>query len=123
MKNVCRDHQCVSCCYDTEMPVLKDDVRRIVHLGFKEEFFTVKSGGLKLLKNVNGRCVFHNGEQCTIYSNRPEGCRNYPIIFDENLNHPVRDKLCPFRSEFQLSATAKKNSSKLYLKLIGEEIS
>ena len=105
------------------MSVLKDDMRRIVHLGFKEEFFTVKSGGLKLLKNVNGRCVFHNGEQCTIYSNRPEGCKNYPIIFDENLNHPVKDKLCPFRSEFRLSATAKKNSSKLYLKLIGEEIS
>ena len=102
------------------MLLLKDDVRRIVNLGFKEDSFTVEFRGFKKLRNSNGRCVFHDGEQCTIYPNRPLGCRLYPVIFDEDLNHPVMDRLCPFRAEFPLSSKARRESSKLYLKLISE---
>lgn len=120
LKNVCRHHRCVSCCYETEMLLLKDDVRRIMSLGFKEGFFIVESRGFKKLRNSNGRCVFHDGWQCTIYPNRPLGCRLYPVIFDENLNHSVMDRLCPFRAEFPLSFKARRESSKLYLKLIDE---
>ncbi len=102
------------------MLLLKDDVQRIVSLGFKEDFFAVEFRGFKKLRNSNGRCVFHDGEQCTIYLNRPLGCRLYPIIFDENVNHPVVDRLCPFREEFPLSFKARGESSKAYLKLISE---
>lgn len=98
------------------MILLKDDVWRIVSLGFKEDFFAVEFRGFKKLRNNNGRCIFHDGEQCTIYPNQPLGCRLYPIIFDEDLNHPVMDRLCPFRAEFPLSLRAKRESSKLYLK-------
>jgi len=102
------------------MLLLKDDVRRIVGLGFKEDFFAVEFRGFKSLRNSNGRCVFHDGEQCTIYPNRPLGCRLYPVIFDEDLNHPVMDRLCPFRAEFPRSSKVRRESSRLYLKLIGE---
>ncbi len=91
-----------------------------MNLGLKEDFFAVEFRGFKKLRNSSGRCVFHDGEQCTIYSNRPLGCRLYPVIFDEDLNHPVMDRLCPFRAEFPLSSKARRESSKLYLKLIGE---
>lgn len=102
------------------MILLKDDVRRIVSLGFKEDFFAVEFRGFKKLRNNNGRCIFHDGEQCTIYSNRPSGCRLYPVIFDEDLNHPVMDSLCPFRAEFPLSSKARRETSKLYLRLTSE---
>jgi len=52
-KNVCRDHRCVSCCYGTEMLLSKDYVRRIMSLGFKEDFFAVESRGFKSLRNSN----------------------------------------------------------------------
>jgi Fe-S-cluster containining protein len=102
------------------MLLSKDDAQRIVSLGFSEDFFAVRFRGFKKLRNSNGRCVFHDGEQCTIYSNRPSGCRLYPIIFDENLNRPIMDTLCPSNDEFPLSSKARRESSKLYLKLIGE---
>jgi len=102
------------------MVLLKDDVRRIVSLGFKEDFFAVEFRGFRKLRNYNGRCIFHDGEQCTIYPSRPSGCRLYPVIFDEDLNHPVMDSLCPFRAEFPLSSKARRETSKLYLRLIGE---
>jgi Fe-S-cluster containining protein len=102
------------------MLLSEGDVQRIASLGFKEGSFAVESDGFKMLRNSSERCVFHDGKQCTIYSNRPAGCKLYPIIFDEDLNHPVMDRLCPFRAEFPLSLKAKRESSKLYLKLIGE---
>jgi hypothetical protein len=102
------------------MILLKDDVRRIASLGFEEDFFAVEFSGFRKLRNNNGRCIFHDGEQCTIYPNRPSGCRLYPVIFDEDLNHPVMDRLCPFRTEFPLSSKARRETSKLYLRLIGE---
>src|SRR3990172_10265001 len=119
-QNVCRNHHCVSCCYGTEMLLLEDDVRRIVRLGFKEDSFAVESRGFKSLRNRDGRCVFHDGTQCTIYSDRPVGCRLYPVVFDENRNRPVMDRFCPFRAEFPLSFKALRKSSELYVKLIAE---
>jgi Fe-S-cluster containining protein len=78
------------------MLLLEDGVERIVSLGFKEGPFAVESDGFKMLRHGSaGRCVFHDVEQCTIYSNRPAGCRLYPIVFDENLNYPVKDAFCP----------------------------
>ena len=101
------------------MLLLEDDVQRIVSLGFKEGSFAVESDGFKMLRNSSsGRCVFHDGKQCTIYSNRPAGCRLYPIIFDVDLNHPVKDAFCPYRDEFDLSLKAKRELSDVYLNLI-----
>ena len=97
-------------------------MQRIVSLGFKEGSFVVESDGFKMLRNSSSsvRCVFHDGKQCTIYSNRPTGCRLYPTIFDEDVNHPVKDGLCPYRDEFDLSLKAKRELSDVYLKLVDE---
>jgi Fe-S-cluster containining protein len=103
------------------MLLLEDDVQRIVSLGFKEGSFAVESDGFKMLRNSSGGgCVFHDGKQCTIYSNRPAGCRLYPIIFDEDLNHPVKDGLCPYADEFDLTLKAKRELSGVYPGLMGE---
>ncbi|MDA4111385.1 MAG: YkgJ family cysteine cluster protein [Thaumarchaeota archaeon] len=119
-KNVCRNHNCVICCFDTEMPLLEEDIQQIVGLGFKQDSFTVESDGFKVLKNRDGRCVFHDGKQCTIYANRPAGCRLYPVIFDENLNRAVKDHLCPYRAEFELSQDKKRDLSIAYRGLVTE---
>ena len=104
------------------MLLLEDDVQRIVSLGFEEGSFAVESDGFKMLRNSSsgGRCVFHDGKQCSIYSNRPAGCRLYPIIFDEDLNHPVKDRLCLYADDFDLSLKAKRELSDIHLKLIEE---
>jgi len=120
LKNVCREHGCVKCCFDTEMLLLQDDVDRISGLGFKEEYFSLKSGGFVSLKNVEGRCVFHDGEKCKIYSSRPMGCKLYPVIYDVERNRPVLDKLCPYSEEFSLSFKVRNDLSRLYHRLLDE---
>ncbi|MGI0079633.1 MAG: YkgJ family cysteine cluster protein [Nitrososphaerales archaeon] len=121
--NVCTNHRCVSCCYGTEMLLLEEDVKRIVGLGYKEQFFAAGSEGFKVLKNSSaGRCVFHDGKQCTIYENRPKGCKLYPVIFDEDSMSAVKDELCPYRDEFRLSPRARRELSDVYPKLLSERL-
>ena len=103
------------------MLLLDEDVDRILGLGFEQNAFVNFLDGFKVLKNSSdGRCVFHDGKQCTIYENRPAGCKLYPVIFDEDLNLPVKDEFCPFRDEFGLSSKARKELSEVYGKLKDE---
>lgn len=104
------------------MMLLEEDVTRIRELGYDEPFFVRSVEGFKILKNSSaGRCVFHDGKQCTIYENRPAGCKLYPIIYDEEMMLAVRDDLCPFRNEFRVSRRTKRELSNVYSKLIDEK--
>jgi uncharacterized protein len=103
------------------MMLLEEDVQRIKRLGYLEDFFVTDSEGFKVLANSKfGRCVFHDGAKCTIYENRPKGCRLYPIILDTDSMLPVRDRDCPFRNEFQIKARNSKDLIHVYDDLTNE---
>jgi Fe-S-cluster containining protein len=85
------------------MPLSNLDIKRISKLGFDTNFFVIELDGWLQLKNHDGRCVFHNGKICSIYENRPKGCRLYPIIYDKDENRAVLDEDCPHRNKFQMS--------------------
>jgi uncharacterized protein len=105
------------------MMLLDEDVTRIKELGFDEDFFTLRTDdGFKVLKNSSaGRCVFHDGSKCTIYEDRPKGCKLYPVIYDENLMRAVKDTDCPYRNEFRISPRSKRELSYVYSHLIAEK--
>jgi len=100
MKSVCLDNKCIKCCKETKMLLSEKDIERIKKLGFSYEFFVDQINGWLQLKNREGLCVFHNGKQCAIYKNRPEGCQLYPLIYDKDNNCAVLDEECPYRTEF-----------------------
>jgi Fe-S-cluster containining protein len=117
MKDICLRHGCIRCCLNTEMPLSLSDIDRIKDLGFAEDFFLDVVSGSRQLKNLSGRCVFHNGQQCTIYTDRPEGCQLYPVIFDEDKGQPVLDSYCPYHAEFQLTPSISRKLVRLVRKL------
>ena len=92
--NVCRRHECIECCRDTKMPLTMEDVKRISRHYYPPSDFIVKAENEIRLKNVNGLCLFHTGKECKIYSIRPEGCRLYPLVFQEELKKAVIDTDC-----------------------------
>jgi Fe-S-cluster containining protein len=105
------------------MFLLDEDIKRITALGYVEDFFDETQEGFKVLKNSKeGRCVFHDGTKCTIYENRPKGCKLYPIIFDIDYKKAVKDSFCPYRDEFRLSPEAKHELSILYPQLLTERL-
>lgn len=85
------------------MPLLKKDIERIKRLGFNYDYFVVNRNGWLQLKNYDGKCVFNDGKQCSIYEDRPEGCKSYPLIYDEDKNCAALDECCPHRDEFKAS--------------------
>jgi hypothetical protein len=85
------------------MPLSNEDIERIKRLGFDYDSFVVNKDGWLQLKNNDGRCIFNDSKQCLIYENRPEGCKSYPIIYDEDKNCATLDEDCPHRDEFEIS--------------------
>ena len=102
MNNVCLHYGCTKCCMETEMPLSNSDITRIKDHGFPEDSFILERNGSHHLKNLFGRCIFHDGKRCTIYSYRPEGCRLYPAVFDENKGKVILHLYCPHHEKFQL---------------------
>ncbi|MGQ4870427.1 MAG: YkgJ family cysteine cluster protein [Candidatus Thorarchaeota archaeon] len=88
------------CCIETEMTLTRRDVERIERLGYTRDEFVVRSeDGFCELRNVDGHCYFYDPDTllCTIYEDRPEGCRYYPVIYDMRKRRCVVDKDCPSR--------------------------
>jgi len=100
-KNICIKNNCIKCCNQTSMILSNKDIEKIHKAGYKINFFVRENKGYLKLKNINGRCVFHNGQFCMIYKYRPEGCKIYPLIYDIGLNCAIVDNLCPYRYEFK----------------------
>ena len=100
----CVNHRCVRCCIETSMPLSALDIAEIVKRGgYDPSDFTIEADGVRQLKNIAGRCVFLSEDGCTIYPYRPEGCRIYPLIYDEARRKAVMDPLCPYAAEFDVT--------------------
>jgi hypothetical protein len=99
------------------MLLSKMDIKRIESLGYSCDIFVDIHDGWLQLKNQDGRCVFHSSIMCTIYENRPDGCKLYPIIYDKDKKHVVFDKDCPQRDKFHMSKSITKQLYDLVSKI------
>ena len=113
----CLNHHCFLCCKNTEMPLTKIDIERLKQTDYKPNDFTVKVDGEIRLRNVSGNCYFLLDGLCSAYDKRPEGCRLYPLVFDENTKNYLLDSFCPYRREFKVTRS---NMDKL--KMLLEEL-
>lgn len=101
--NPCLAHGCSVCCHDTAMPLREADAARLRSLGHDPARFARVEDGWLLLRNEGGQCVFLRDGACTVYDGRPEGCRLYPLVWEEDVG-PTTDELCPWRDEFTFDA-------------------
>ncbi|PKK85523.1 MAG: YkgJ family cysteine cluster protein [Thermoplasmata archaeon HGW-Thermoplasmata-1] len=100
---VCKTRGCRRCCLETEMMLTEGDVARLESQGFRKDEFCFESQGWLMLRNVEEHCVFLSGDVCTAYENRPDGCRHYPFVWDEEYENVVRDIDCPYHNEFRIT--------------------
>lgn len=111
IKDVCAAHGCAACCYETEMPLTDDDIGRLLALGHKREDFVTYSdeetAQLKVREEKGKPCFFLREDRCSVYADRPTGCRIYPLVLNERAK-VVRDEDCPHRAEFPLDPSAKR---------------
>jgi Fe-S-cluster containining protein len=82
------------------MLLSKKDIKRLEKTGFRQsEFAKFDKQGYVQLKNRDGYCVFYDRKkcQCSVYADRPSGCRVYPVIVDEEKGI-VFDAICESRN-------------------------
>ena len=120
MKSPCIRYKCIQCCLETEMLLQKEDIEHLRRLGFDYNYFVVNRDRWLQLKNYDGRCVFNDGKKCSIYEYRPEGCKLYPMIYDEYKNRATLDEDCAHRDEFRISKIKGEIVISLAAKLINE---
>ena len=93
------------------------DIRRLERKGYDAEFFVrFDKAGYAIMRNRKGHCVFYDLENrgCTIYDDRPIGCRVYPVILDEEKGIVV-DNLCRARSSVTAQEKARRGKRVLEL--------
>jgi len=95
-----RCSNCGVCCTETQMLLSGKDINRLANRGFSKGFFVrFNREGYAQLKNREGYCVFYNVQKrrCSVYVDRPSGCRVYPVIFDEKKGI-ILDEICQSRN-------------------------
>ncbi|MFX0019676.1 MAG: YkgJ family cysteine cluster protein [Promethearchaeota archaeon] len=105
IKQICKD--CGKCCQKTEMLLSEQDIYLIeekISSIRRDEFTELNENGIYQLKNRNNHCIFLDiaSKLCTIYKFRPQGCRFYPIIYDNEKEICIYDEECPRVSSFYL---------------------
>ncbi len=102
------------------MLLSKKDIERLESIGFSaDQFAHFDKQGYATLKNQDGYCIFYDrkGKQCSIYFDRPVGCRVYPVILDEEKGI-VLDSICPCCST--ITEAEKKLKGKQVVDLLGD---
>jgi Fe-S-cluster containining protein len=93
---------CGDCCRWTGSVLLSDaDLPRLAaHLGLSEQAFidghtrlAPNRKQLALLDQLDGSCVFLEGNRCRVYAARPEQCRTFPFAWSVAEGCPELDKL------------------------------
>jgi Fe-S-cluster containining protein len=100
-----RCSNCGVCCTETEMLLSKRDMKRLEKIGFSQNLFVVfDKQGYALLRNREGYCFFYDrlNHQCSVYVERPSGCRVYPVILDEDKGI-ILDSICESRKSITQS--------------------
>ncbi|MBW2979822.1 YkgJ family cysteine cluster protein [Candidatus Woesearchaeota archaeon] len=81
--------RCGECCKKLYIILNDSDIKNIEKHGYQLDSFseTEQVGeykGKRVLKKINGRCVFlTNDSLCKIYDSRPEICKKYPFFEKE----------------------------------------
>ncbi len=100
--SICGDLNCSQCCHDREVILTHEDIDRLLTMGHYEQTFArISKWGynLKELIFVDGKCVFLENGQCSVYQNRPTACKVFPLT--SNGNSGVIDPSCPHASGFK----------------------
>ena len=117
MTTICEKHDCVKCCLHASVPLLNEDLNRIIYLGYYDVYFVVEEDGVKTMRTKNdGSCIFYNEDEgnCKIGANRPEQCKQRPYTIRNDSHEPGIDDECIHHHECELDQTSVKKMASYF---------
>ncbi len=121
---ICEKNKCSQCCMHAAVPLLNEDVNRIILLGFYDAYFVNEDSGVKLMRTwSDGRCIFFDKDNggCEIYPHRPEQCKQRPYTIRNDSHKPGIDEECIHCKECTMDPAEVKKMAR-YFKKLKEEI-
>lgn len=121
----CEANGCSDCCHDIEMLLTEADLTRLQAARPGEDFwFQADDGFLQLqTREAHGPkpCWFLVDGRCSVWADRPEGCRLYPAIWDDGLRRATLDAdYCPHTDGFRLPRSMDDATRRLANRLMAE---
>lgn len=133
----CVARPCSACCHDIEMLLTEADLARLQAARPGEDFWFRAEDGYLQLRSRDGPpavgshaapgaaprpCWFLGADgSCTVWADRPEGCRLFPAVWDDDQGAAHLDSdWCPYTDGFRLDAPTTKAARGLALRLHGE---
>ena len=95
----CNDNNCMDCCKDAVVPLLNEDINKIVMHGYYDVYFTEVRDGIKILRTrPDGSCIFYKKDtgSCEIYRTMPERCKLNPYCICGQNHEPCIDTACKY---------------------------
>ena len=102
--NPCQRHGCTACCSYMNVPLLQDDIDRILRYVKPPGQFYRTEGSLKLLIRHQDKCIFmYSRKGCGIHPFHPIWCKLYPLTYNPATARIEVDQRCSFNGEFHTS--------------------
>jgi Fe-S-cluster containining protein len=91
-------------------------------MGYYDAYFTETDPqtGVKTIRKICGKCVFHENGLCEIYQNRPERCKLYPLSYDGDARCVTLDDHCRHSAYYEVTESMKKQMESYVNKLRDE---
>ncbi|UCH88865.1 MAG: YkgJ family cysteine cluster protein [Thermoplasmata archaeon] len=99
----CIQNKCAHCCIEADVPLLNEDIDRITAMGYYDVYFVVNHSGLRIMRKLEGKCIFFQNGECEIYERRPFRCRHYPMTFDGDKNCAAIQESCRFKNLYEVT--------------------
>ncbi|HUR61178.1 MAG TPA: YkgJ family cysteine cluster protein [Candidatus Thermoplasmatota archaeon] len=128
----CLERGCSACCHDIEMLLTDADVARIGAVAPGVDFWFMAEDGHRQLRTRDGPaakggagkpCVFLSPQgTCSIHAARPEGCRLYPAVWDDDAATARLDAdYCPHTDGFLLPPATQDATRRLVARLHAQQ--
>jgi Fe-S-cluster containining protein len=121
--NICESKNCSHCCLKASVPLLNEDIDRIIQLGYYDAYFADEREGVKFIRTwSDGSCIFFDKEtnSCQVYDYRPKQCKLRPYTINGGSQQPGIDDECIYHLELSVESQFIKEMSKYFETLKSE---
>ena len=99
----CVQNKCAHCCISEDVPLLAEDINKITAMGYYDVYFVVNYKGMKVMRKLDGKCIFFQDGVCEIEHNRPSRCQFYPMTYDGDNECAAISDECRFKNRYEIT--------------------
>ena len=99
----CQENICTQCCLEADVLLLQEDIDRLIMTGYYDVYFSEDVAGAKIIRKVDGKCIFFKNGRCEVYHIRPKRCQLYPLSYDDDTGTVHAVEICRYKNNYKIT--------------------